>query len=341
MTNGTPQKLGITRTPHTFHLAKGQPLLNIYDKKLSGPFGCKNPAKFWGGLQALCLGIALAAAVVLTGGATLVVIVAACAIGVVSGAVGMYKMAHDCDIIGTAEWKNAHNMVRIDQGNALLNGSYINCSKGGLINIIMDPVIALDAAEQISDNNTKEVLAQMGSMFLIGGISVATAAVAGTASAVISATVAMGMYAPGEWMGEQASNPVVGNLEANASADIATTVATKGSSGVIRDLGVGVTENIANNSIQNITKGAAQYGVGVATESVEMSLEGAVRYTIGKNRFNFSMDKTGVGGLIANIVIGSASDYYEATLAEKTEKDSDRFNKADRNNGINVMAKLN
>jgi hypothetical protein len=336
MTCGAPQEIGITRTAYTIHTKKGQPLLNINDKKLSAAFKCKQPAKFWGGLQALCLGIALAAAVVLTGGLAATVIIAACVVSIAAGSTSIYKMAHDCDVISSSVWLLPHETVYIENAKALLNQSQISCSKGGLINIIMDPVIAKEAAEKISNNNTKEALAQMGSMFAIGFISVYTA---GATFATAAAFVSVAMYTPGEWIGENTPNPVAGNLASNAATDLASTAATKGGSGVIKDVAVGVGENVANSSIQNMTKGAAQYGVGVATESVEMSLEGAIRYTIGKNRFKFSMDKVGVGGLVANILIGTASDYYENHLAGETIDASDKFNIKDQSNGINVIAK--
>lgn len=71
---------------------------------------------------------------------------------------------------------------------------------------------------------------------------------------------------------------------------------------------------------------------------IALGLKSAIRYTIGKNRFNFSMGTRGVGGLAANIVIGTASDYYENYLAEKARQANDKFDKDDKANGINVIA---
>lgn len=51
---------------------------------------------------------------------------------------------------------------------ALLNSSFINCPQGGVVTLIVDPVIAQQAAEFISNNNKKEVIAQGLSKFAVG-----------------------------------------------------------------------------------------------------------------------------------------------------------------------------
>ncbi|MCV9930141.1 DUF4280 domain-containing protein [Flavobacterium sp. LS1R49] len=330
MTNSSPQKLGISRAATIVHKAKGQPLLNINDKKLSGPFGCKNPAKFWGGLQALCLGIALAAAVVLTGGAALVVIVAACAVGAVSGVAALYKMAHDCDIIETSTWLFPHDTVRIDKAKALLNGSNISCTKGGLVNIIMDPVIAQDAAEQISNNNAKEVLAQMGSQFLVGAISIIAALPAGVVGITTAAILATPMY----WFGEEkpiteAINPelkdksYIGSAAENVTGVVAVTV-LPGSGGVV----IGYAVNT----------------VGRATGSFATQLEGGIIAAVSKGKLIKDIKPSpamgwGLLGAIANFVINEESDRQENELAVETEYLSKEFNNDDASNGISVIAK--
>ena len=105
MTNGAPQMIKVATTPsNVMYSTKKQAFLTMSDNKLGGSFACKKPAKFWGGLQTLALGIAIGAAIVLTGGAAAVVIVAACAVGVFAGGVALFKMAHDCDATTKKKW---------------------------------------------------------------------------------------------------------------------------------------------------------------------------------------------------------------------------------------------
>lgn len=183
MTSGAPQKIGMyERTSITIYRSKDQPLLNIKDRKLSGSFQCKTSMKFWGGLQVLCAVLAvgaLAIATVATGGAVLVAIAAVVAVtaataSIGSGIVAIYKAAHDCDATLTSNWEEYHSIVNIEKSNALLNKSFMNCSKGGIVTIIMDPVLAQEAATQISDSNNKEVLAHFGAQAVMGVITVAT-----------------------------------------------------------------------------------------------------------------------------------------------------------------------
>jgi hypothetical protein len=351
MTCGTPQEIGITRKAYTIHTKKGQPLLNINDKKLSAEFVCKKPAKFWGGLKALCIGIAIAAAVVLTGGAAIAVVAVALAVVVAAEGTAIYKIAHACDVISSYEWVFYHETVQIERASALLNSSQLSCIKGnGVINIIMDPAIARDAAKYISHNNNKEILAQEASMLAMGFIGVYSAAVmapaalgaassaAAISSVTVSAVVAVSMYAPGEWMGDHIPNAAGANAAANASADLASTAVTAGESGVLKQVATGVVENTANKSIPSMARGLAQYGAGNIIDDIGKSLEGAIRYTIGKGRFKFPIDKPGLGGMLVNIIIGTISDNYENALADATVKASDKFEEDDASNGISVIA---
>lgn len=182
-----PNKIGLgERTSYVAHTAKTSPLLNEFDKKISESFQCKNASKFWGGLQTLCLGIAIGALVVLavagtvlTGGAAAVFLVAIGATlltSAASGAIGIYKTIHDCDVTKDSQWSMLHGTVKIDGGKAVLNQSFISCSKGGKVTIIVDPVIAKSAAEQIINNNENEVAAHMTSQFVMGLITGATSA---------------------------------------------------------------------------------------------------------------------------------------------------------------------
>lgn len=351
MTCGSPQEIGITRTAYNIHTEKGQPLLNINDKKLSAEFGCKKPAKFWGGLKALCIGIAIAAAVVLTGGAAIAVVAVALAVAVVAEGTAIYTTAHACDVISSYKWVLFHETVYIEGASALLNSSQLSCAEGGgLINIIMKPEIAEDAAKYISNNNNKEILAQEGSMLAMGFIGVYSAAVmapvalgavssaAAVSSVTVSATVAVAMYAPGEWIGSKIENEAGANVTANVAGDALTTGVTKIESGVLKDVVVGVGKNTANNSLPSMVRGLAQYGAGTVMDDIGKSLEGAIRYAVGKTKFNFSIDTPSLGGMLCNIIIGTASDNYENGLANDTKEANRNFNDDDVSNGISVIA---
>lgn len=182
-----PNKIGLgDRTSYVAYKGKNAPLLNISDKKISESFQCKNASKFWGGLQALCAGIAIGAIVVLAVAATVLtfgaaaIFIAAIAftagVSLGAGIVGLYKTAHDCDVIKDSIWSLPHDKVNIEGEKALLNRSFISCSKGGKVTIIVDPVIAQNAAEIITNNNQNEVAAHMGSQFVMGIITGATSA---------------------------------------------------------------------------------------------------------------------------------------------------------------------
>lgn len=345
MTCGSPQEIGITRKAYNIHTEKGQPLLNINDKKLSAEFGCKTTKKFWGGLKALCIGIAIAAAVVLTGGAAIAVVAVALAVAVVAEGTAIYTTAHACDVISSYKWVLFHETVYIEGASALLNSSQLSCAEGsGLINIIMDPAIANQAAKYISNNNNKEILAQEGSMLAMGFIGVYSAAVMAPTAALaltavsVSAVVSVAMYGPGEWIGSKIENEAGANVTVNVAGDLLTTGVTKTESGVLKEVAVGVAENTANKSIPSMVRGLAQYGAGSVMDDIGKSLEGAIRYAVGKTKFNFSIDTPSLGGMLCNIIIGTASDNYENGLADETKEAAKDFNDDDVANGINVIA---
>ena len=180
MTKPSPQKLLILRgNPRTFTHVSGdrEAVLNANDRNLSDAFTCKNQLKFWGGLEALCAGLAVAAlvvATVATGGLALAataVVVGACAVGIGAGIAGLVTMNECAKCL--QQWQLIHSNVSIEGAKALLQDSFLSCSNGGVITIVLDPVVARDAAEKISRNNNEEVLWQMGSQFLQGLIAIA------------------------------------------------------------------------------------------------------------------------------------------------------------------------
>lgn len=340
MTNGAPQMIKVTSPSNVIYSTKTQPFLTIRDNKLSGSFQCKAPAKFWGGLQALALGIAIGAAIVLTGGAAAVVIVAACAISVAAGGVALYKMAHDCDATLDREWQKVHEKVRFNQGKAILNRSYLDCPKKGKITIIMDPVIAQRAADFISNNNNKEVMMQMGSQLVMGVI---TGVTAGTSVIAVGVTGALtlSLYTPSEAFGD---TDFGSNNEGTTS-----TISAVGSDAVTAGVGAGLSAThitteiggtIINSNVGNAVGGLVQYGAGSATGNVTRSFEGTIRNFIGHRglKANNYAGYKGIAGFVANIAIGTFADKYENSLAAGTALKAQKFDESDMNKGINVIA---
>lgn len=194
MTVSSPLKLVHIHNGTTFYKSESKALLNVYDRKISETFVCKNAQKFWGGLGSMLLGIAagiiIGAAIVATAGAAAVVIVAVAATVAVAGVgasvAGEVIARNDCDVIQSTDWKLFHAKVTIDGKNALLQSSILSCSKGGVVSIVADPVKAQQYAEAYASNNNAEVATHVLSQFVEGFISGVTflgspiAAVAGT-----------------------------------------------------------------------------------------------------------------------------------------------------------------
>lgn len=343
MTNGAPQMIKVATTPsNVMYSTKKQAFLTMSDNKLGGSFACKKPAKFWGGLQTLALGIAIGAAIVLTGGAAAVVIVAACAVGVFAGGVALFKMAHDCDATTKKKWLGYHEKVRFNRDFALLNRSFLDCPKGGKITIIMDPVIAQKAADFITSNNTEEYLWQAGSqlvMGFIGGVTAGTSAIAVGVSAIISGV----MYFPSEWLGDTdwgGENVATASSASAMATDVvaATTgaVITNTTGGVITDVG----GTILNADVGGIVQGVGHEAVGRATGNASQAAGGILSRNVGHYglKSNGYQGYKGIAGFIANIAIGTYADNKENKLAAETLEAAKAFNKSDSGNGINVIA---
>ena len=145
-------------------------------------------SKKWGGLLTFLAGVAvgalIVAAVVATGGvgAALLSVVAiegwmvgaAIAVGtsaaIYAGYKGVKGVAHDCDNTLGSSWNLFHTDVLIEKKNALLNKSYMLCTTGGLINIIVNPEQAKKAALYITAMNAAEIYVQLKSKFIQGAI---------------------------------------------------------------------------------------------------------------------------------------------------------------------------
>lgn len=292
-------------------------------------------------MQTLALGIALGAAVVLTGGAALVVIAAACAVSVAAGTVAVVKMIHDCNATEEKKWLGIHEKVRFNQDFALLNRSFLDCPQKGKITIIMDPIIAQKAADFITNNNTKEYLWQAGSQFVmgfIGGVTAGTSAVAVGVSAIISGV----MYFPSEWLGDTdwgGENVATASTASAMATDgvAATTGAILSSKGITTEVGGA----IINNNVGNAVGGAVQHAAGEATGNVSQSITGALRNYLGHSglKANGHQGYKGIAGFIANIAIGTYADKQENKLAAETAFEAQKLDDLDKGNGIDVIAK--
>ena len=189
MTCGTPREIWrVDKDGNVINTASKLPLLNIDDKKISDTFICKMPIKKWGGLLTFLAGVAvgalIVAAVVATGGVGAVLLSAvavegwmvgaAIAVGtsaaIYAGYKGVKGVAHDCDNTLGSSWNLFHTDVLIEKKNALLNKSYMMCTTGGLINIIVNPEQAKKAALYITAMNAAEIYVQLDSKFIQGAI---------------------------------------------------------------------------------------------------------------------------------------------------------------------------
>lgn len=189
MTCGTPREIWrVDKDGNVINTASKLPLLNIDDNKISDTFVCKMPIKKWGGLLTFLAGVAvgalIVAAVVATGGVGAVLLSAvavegwmvgaAIAVGtsaaIYAGYKGVKGVAHDCDNTLESSWNKFHNDVFIEKKNALLNRSYMFCTTGGRIDIIVNPEQAKKAALYITAMNAAEIYVQLDSKFIQGAI---------------------------------------------------------------------------------------------------------------------------------------------------------------------------
>lgn len=187
MTCGTPREIWrVDKDGNVINTASKLPLLNIDEKKISDTFVCKMPIKKWGGLLTFLAGVAvgalIVAAAVATGGIALLSVVAiegwmvgaAIAVGTLAAGYAGYRgikgVAHDCDNTLESSWNKFHNDVFIEKKNALLNRSYMFCTTGGRIDIIVNPEQAKKAALYITAMNAAEIYVQLDSKFIQGAI---------------------------------------------------------------------------------------------------------------------------------------------------------------------------
>ena len=336
MTCGVPRKLLPSRSDKTVaHLNGSKILLTGEDRKIDESFECVEEGLSWGGFEALAAGIcigALVVATVATGGLALAatgVMFAAAGATVISGVGGIISIAHACDCTLESTWAGKSSSVRFNKHAALLNISSMTCSgSGGVINIILDKQIAMDAAKAISDSNMNAFYWRMGSQFVMGAITAITAA-SSAVSLVAAAVLAVPSYF-GWWLPDDLSS-TTSNIGAGAITYIAGMVVTKEVKSTVSLIGTGA----------KTAAGYIQYGYGVLVENIGTQFEGAIRAAIHSKQINPSQLKgfaAGLGGAAVNVGIGIVADNNIDDYQKEASDKNNIANEADNSNSINVVS---
>lgn len=337
-----PLKIGVSRSnPNIVNTNKTEYFLTIDDRKISESFKCKMAAKKWGGLALLCAGLAIGGAILLTvatGGAAAIILagVYLAAAGTAGALViGFYKEAHDCDITLETPWLGFHDTVKFQKKNALLNSSVMNCPQGGIVTLIVDPVIAQQAADFISNNNRKEIIAQGLSKFgvgLIGGLT-------GGAN-VLGVSLAIGF----DYMFENGESE---RLDLPKETKEAAKEAGTGLGIDIAKEGVEITSVTRTN--QAVTREMTRFN----TEAFEAGLAGntsrqasrELAADMASRSFrNYDALKSlksmgvGLGGAVAGFILEQSVNVYEDNLYVDSELMRINSNNKDANNNIGVIA---
>jgi len=334
MTCGVPRKLLPSRSDKTVAHSKGSKiLLTVEDRKIDESFECVEKGLSWGGFEALAAGIcigALVVATVATGGLALAatgVMFAAAGATVISGVGGIISIAHACDCTLESTWSAESLSVRFNKNAALLNRSFMNCKNKGVINIILDKQIAMDAAKAISDSNMNAFYWKMGSQFVMGAITAITAA-SSAVSLVAAAVLAVPSYF--SW-GISDDSPTKRNIGAGTVTYIAGMVVTKEVKSTVSLIGTGA----------KTAAGYIQYGYGVLVENIGTLFEGAIRTAIHSKRINPSQLKgftAGLGGAAVNVGIGIVADNNIDDNRKDASDKNKNANKDDKLNSINVVS---
>lgn len=337
MTCGTPREIWrVDKDGNVINTASKLPLLNIDDKKISDTFVCKMPIKKWGGLLTFLAGVAvgalIVAAVVATGGVGAVLLSAvavegwmvgaAIAVGTTAAIYAGYKgvkgVAHDCDNTLGSSWNSAHPSVFIEQKKALLNKSYMMCTTGGLINIIVNPEQAKEAALRISAMNAAEIYVQLKSKFIQGAIGGLTGGANPFALAL-----SVGFYTGAlNFGGFDFSETDKSNQKYDPMGNLKNTVMTTGA---------GTGESVVESSITTRVK-ANKAGVGeaakidaqVASKTGEAHMKGLESFAYGAQAADASAEAATWGSQVATRTSNgaSATSIASAELVEQMYKES-------------------
>ena len=335
MTCGVPRKLLPSRSDKTVAHSNGSKiLLTVEDRKIDKSFECVEKGLDWGGFEALAAGIcigALVVATVATGGLALAatgVMYAAAGATVISGVGGIISIANACDCTLESTWSAESSSVSFNKNAALLNRSFMKCKNKGVINIILDKQIAMDAAKAISDSNMNAFYWKMGSQFVMGAITAITAASSGV-SLVAAAVLAVPSYF-GWWLPDDLSS-TTSNIGAGAITYIAGLVVTKEVKSTVSLIMTGA----------KTAAGYAQYGYGVLVENIGTQFEGAIRTAIHSKQINPSQLKgfaAGLGGAAVNVGIGIVADKKIEDYQYNASQDGEKGNDTDSLNSINVVS---
>ena len=337
MTCGTPREIWrVDKDGNVINTASKLPLLNIDDKKISDTFVCKMPIKKWGGLLTFLAGVAvgalIVAAVVATGGVGAVLLSAvavegwmvgaAIAVGtsaaIYAGYKGVKGVAHDCDNTLGSSWNLFHTDVLIEKKNALLNKSYMMCTTGGLINIIVNPEQAKKAALYITAMNAAEIYVQLDSKFIQGAIGGLTGGANPFALAL-----SVGFYTGAlNFGGFDFSETDKSNQKYDPMGNLKNTVMTTGA---------GTGESVVESSITTSVK-ANKAGVGeaaridaqVASKTGEAKMKGLESLAYGTQAADASADAATWGSQVATRTSNgaSAASIASAELVEQMCKES-------------------
>lgn len=381
MTCGVPRKLLPSRGDKTVAHSNGSKiLLTVEDRKIDKSFECVEKCLDWGGFEALAAGIcigALVVATVATGGLALAatgVMYAAAGATVISGVGGIISIANACDCTLESTWSAESSSVSFNKNAALLNRSFMKCKNKGVINIILDKQIAMDAAKAISDSNMNAFYWKMGSQFVMGAITAITAASSGV-SLVGAAVLAVPSYFSwGLKLSPTAKNTVSGIITYGAGlgsgagaagvgvgimvgSNVAGSVPKTIVGAIINKIGVNeqkaTIETLKNpgpairNTPAMITTGTKtafgyiQYGWGVLTKNIDTQLKGAIRTAVHSKHFKAIEGKGFVAGIVGaavNVGIGIVADNNIDDYQKEASRKNNFAEIDDKSNSINVVS---
>jgi len=204
----------------------------------------------------------------------------------------------------------------------------MNCKNKGVINIILDKQIAMDAATAISDRNMNAFYWKMGSQFVMGAITAITAA-SSAVSLVAAAVLAVPSYFSW-WLPDDLSS-TTSNIGAGAITYIAGMVVTKEVKSTVSLIMTGA----------KTAGGYVQYGYGVLVENIGTQFEGAIRTAIHSKQINPSQLKgfaAGLGGAAVNVGIGIVADNNIDDYRDEASEEAKKKNESDSFNSINVVS---
>ena len=235
-----------------------------------------------------------------------------------AGYKGVKGVAHDCDNTLESSWTKYHNDVFIEKKNALLNRSYMFCTTGGRIDIIVNPEQAKKAALYITAMNVAEIYVQLKSKFIQGAIGGLTGGANPFALAL-----SVGFYTGAlNFGGFDFSETDKSNQKPDPIGNLKNTGTTTG---------VGTGESVVESSITTRVK-ANKAGVGeaaridaqVASKTGEAHMKGLESFAYGAQAADASAEAATWGSQVATRTSNgaSATSIASAELVEQMYKES-------------------